>query len=74
MKIRLTGTPALSKPKDLFTLLSILRPTAFRFFKEFGTRYCDPKPSFYMKGVDYDGSSYIREVSMLYKFANMSYF
>ena len=27
----LTGTPALAKPKELFTLLHILRPDIFRF-------------------------------------------
>lgn len=46
--ILLTGTPALAKPKELFTLLSILRPNVFNFFKHFGVRYCDPKPSIFV--------------------------
>ena len=41
----LTGTPALNKPKELFSLLNILRPDIFVHFRDFGTRYCDPKPS-----------------------------
>ena len=39
----LTGTPAYAKPKELFSLLSILRPDVFYSFKEYGNRYCDPK-------------------------------
>lgn len=31
----LTGTPAFAKPKELFTLVQILRPDIFRFFKGF---------------------------------------
>lgn len=40
--ILLTGTPALAKPKELFTIMHVLRPDIFRQFKEFGERYCDP--------------------------------
>jgi SWI/SNF-related matrix-associated actin-dependent regulator 1 of chromatin subfamily A len=43
--ILLTGTPALSKPKDLFNLLHIVRPDVFTNFRDFGYRYCDPKNS-----------------------------
>lgn len=31
--ILLTGTPALAKPKELYTILKILRPDALAFFK-----------------------------------------
>ena len=34
--ILLTGTPILAKPKELFNLLSIIRPDIFYAFKDFG--------------------------------------
>lgn len=61
----LTGTPALAKPRELFSLLHILRPDIFRYFKDFGNRYCDPKPSKWTKGLDYDGASNVRELHFL---------
>ncbi|KFM27269.1 SWI/SNF-related matrix-associated actin-dependent regulator of chromatin subfamily A-like protein 1 [Auxenochlorella protothecoides] len=36
----LTGTPALNKPKELFSLLSALVPGARLKMKDFGERYC----------------------------------
>lgn len=39
----LSGTPALSRPIELFPQLSILRPDLFSKFVEFGQRYCGPK-------------------------------
>lgn len=53
----LTGTPALAKPKELFNILSIVRPDVFQLFKGFGFRYCDPKKSRFTEGYDYDGCS-----------------
>ena len=61
----LTGTPALAKPKELFTLLHILRPDIFKFFRDYGNRYCDPKPSKWSKGMDYEGASNVRELYFL---------
>ena len=43
--ILLTGTPAFARPKEMFTLLSIIRPDIFTVFKPYGERYCDPKPA-----------------------------
>ncbi|CAK59159.1 unnamed protein product (macronuclear) [Paramecium tetraurelia] len=63
--ILLTGTPALSKPRDLFNLLNIIRPDIFGSFKEFGYRYCDPKLSRYTKGIDFDGASNLKELHFL---------
>ena len=67
--ILLTGTPALAKPKELYTILKILRPDVLPFFKsikikinyyifvDFGERYCDPKISRWNKKfIDYDGN------------------
>ncbi len=40
--ILLTGTPAFAKPKELYSLLSIIRPDIFTRFSDYGKRYCDP--------------------------------
>ena len=38
-----TGTPALSRPAELFTQLSIVAPSTFTSFRQFAERYCDAK-------------------------------
>lgn len=38
--VLLTGTPALSRPKELFSLLTALAPSAKIKMKDFGERYC----------------------------------
>ena len=38
----LTGTPVLSRPSEVFNILSIIRPDIFKTFWSFGDRYCDP--------------------------------
>lgn len=63
--ILLTGTPALSKPRDLFNILNIIRPDIFNSFKEFGFRYCDPKFNRFSKGLDYDGATNLKELHFL---------
>jgi SWI/SNF-related matrix-associated actin-dependent regulator 1 of chromatin subfamily A len=63
--ILLTGTPALAKPKELFTIVHLLRPDVFTNFYEFGARYCNPKPSMWRKGLDFEGASFIRELHFL---------
>ena len=49
----LSGTPMLGRPNEIYNLLKILRPDVFRSFKEFGTRYCNPKETIF--GVDWTG-------------------
>ena len=58
----LTGSPAFARPMELFNLLNILRPDAFSDFKEFGNRYCDPKPNKWSGGLDYSGEDNIKEL------------
>lgn len=65
--ILLTGTPVFARPKEVFTLLSIIRPDIFNSFKHFGDRYCDPKPSKYGSGEDYSGSSNDKELHFILK-------
>ena len=54
--ILLTGTPALAKPKELFPLVSIVRPDIFAHFKDFGIRYCNPRASKFGY-IEYEGCS-----------------
>ncbi len=41
--ILLTGTPALSRPSELYTQISSLQPKQFPVWQEFAMRYCDGK-------------------------------
>ena len=59
--VLLTGTPILAKPMEIFPLLHILRPDKFKGFKEFGSRYCDPK-ILRFGVVDWSGSANSREL------------
>jgi SWI/SNF-related matrix-associated actin-dependent regulator 1 of chromatin subfamily A len=58
----LSGTPALSRPKELFSQLHCLDPTMFKIH-EFGVRYCDAKKNVF--GWDYSGSSNMEELQIL---------
>ena len=62
--VLLTGTPILAKPMEIYPLLHILRPDKFKGFKEFGTRYCDPKMLPYGL-IDWSGSSNSRELNSI---------
>ena len=61
--ILLSGTPVMSRPAELFTQLSAIRPDIFFSFKVFADRYCDPKVLF--THTDYSGSSNIKELYTL---------
>ena len=63
--ILLTGTPAFARPKELFNLLQILRPDIFNGFRDFGARYCDPRPSRWSTGLDYDGAANTKELHFI---------
>ena len=61
----LSGTPALSKPIELYPQISIIDPKLFPYVTDFGLRYCDgkkvslgPKHSHY----DFNGSSNMEEL------------
>ncbi|KNC96497.1 hypothetical protein, variant [Spizellomyces punctatus DAOM BR117] len=55
----LSGTPALSRPIELFTQISALLPS-FTTAVQFGVRYCDGKQNRY--GWDFTGNSNIAEL------------
>ena len=63
--ILLSSNTQFEKPKEFFTLLSILRPNVFKNFSDFGNRYCDPKPNPWALGIDYNGSCNLQELRFL---------
>uniref|UniRef100_A0A8C5APF2 SWI/SNF-related matrix-associated actin-dependent regulator of chromatin subfamily A-like protein 1 n=1 Tax=Gadus morhua TaxID=8049 RepID=A0A8C5APF2_GADMO len=61
--ILLSGTPAMSRPSELYTQVLAVRPTLFPRFHEFGLRYCNAKQLTW--GWDYSGSSHLGELRLL---------
>ncbi|XP_077392497.1 SWI/SNF-related matrix-associated actin-dependent regulator of chromatin subfamily A-like protein 1 [Festucalex cinctus] len=61
--ILLSGTPAMSRPAELYTQILAVRPSLFPRFHEFGLRYCDAKQLTW--GWDYSGSSHLGELKLL---------
>ncbi|KAL3970055.1 activating transcription factor 7 [Sarotherodon galilaeus] len=61
--ILLSGTPAMSRPAELYTQILAVRPTLFPRFHEFGIRYCDARQMTW--GWDYTGSSNLGELKLL---------
>ncbi|CAG2256009.1 HARP [Mytilus edulis] len=60
--ILLSGTPALSRPSELYTQISAISPFMFKF-QDFGIRYCDGKHQPW--GWDFSGSSNMAELQIL---------
>ncbi|XP_075385129.1 SWI/SNF-related matrix-associated actin-dependent regulator of chromatin subfamily A-like protein 1 [Tenrec ecaudatus] len=67
--ILLSGTPAMSRPSELYTQIVGVRPTFFPQFHAFGLRYCDAKRLPW--GWDYSGSSNLGELKLLLEEAVM---
>ncbi|XP_041120221.1 SWI/SNF-related matrix-associated actin-dependent regulator of chromatin subfamily A-like protein 1 [Polyodon spathula] len=61
--ILLSGTPAMSRPAELYSQIAMVRPSFFPRFHEFGVRYCDAKQLPW--GWDYSGSSNLSELRLL---------
>ncbi|XP_051787328.1 SWI/SNF-related matrix-associated actin-dependent regulator of chromatin subfamily A-like protein 1 isoform X2 [Erpetoichthys calabaricus] len=61
--ILLSGTPAMSRPAELYTQITAVRPSFFPRFHDFGARYCDAKQLPW--GWDYSGSSNLNELKLL---------
>lgn len=61
--VLLTGTPALSRPIELYTQICAVQPTCFLSMHEFGIRYCDGKKNQW--GWDFSGSSNMHELQLL---------
>ena len=61
--IMLSGTPALSRPIELYTQLSAINNRMFSNYNEFGFRYCDGYK--FKFGVNFQGSSHTKELNIL---------
>lgn len=61
--ILLSGTPALSRPSELFTQLSLIDSKFFGTFYDFSRRYCDGKTTQF--GWDATGSSNLQELEIV---------
>ena len=59
----LSGTPALSRPSELFPQLHALLPRVFPTFSPFAFRYCDMKRTVF--GWDSSGASNLEELNVL---------
>ncbi|XP_063606912.1 SWI/SNF-related matrix-associated actin-dependent regulator of chromatin subfamily A-like protein 1, partial [Penaeus indicus] len=59
----LSGTPALSRPSELYTQISGIDPSLFPSFQDFGVRYCAGKQLPW--GWDFSGSSNLEELQIL---------
>lgn len=62
--ILLSGTPALSRPKELYSQINMLAP-GFASFKEYSTRYCAGHQTRF--GWNSDGTSHLEELNLLLK-------
>ncbi|XP_005049502.1 PREDICTED: SWI/SNF-related matrix-associated actin-dependent regulator of chromatin subfamily A-like protein 1 isoform X1 [Ficedula albicollis] len=61
--ILLSGTPAMSRPAELYTQIAAVQPSFFPQFHCFGLRYCDARKMPW--GWDYSGSSNLTELKIL---------
>nr|CAI5846457.1 unnamed protein product [Callosobruchus analis] len=61
--VLLSGTPALSRPSELYTQLNLIDPRAFTGFTQFAMRYCDGKYTNY--GFDASGKSNLQELEVV---------
>lgn len=59
----MSGTPALSRPSELFSQIAAINPNLFVNFHEFGMRYCDGKETKF--GMDYSGYSHMDELKTI---------
>ena len=59
----ISGTPALSRPCELFTQLHCLQPKMFPSKRAFESRYCDLRPGRF--GADASGASNLQELNLV---------
>lgn len=59
----LSGTPAMSRPAELYTQIAAVQPAFFPQFHSFGLRYCDARKMPW--GWDYSRSSNLTELKIL---------
>ncbi|CAH1963282.1 unnamed protein product [Acanthoscelides obtectus] len=61
--VLLSGTPALSRPSELFTQLCLIDHKVFTGFTQFAMRYCDGKQTQF--GFDASGKSNLQELEVV---------
>uniref|UniRef100_A0A8C7KH85 SWI/SNF-related matrix-associated actin-dependent regulator of chromatin subfamily A-like protein 1 n=1 Tax=Oncorhynchus kisutch TaxID=8019 RepID=A0A8C7KH85_ONCKI len=61
--ILLSGTPAMSRPSELYSQILAVKPSLFPHFRDFGTRYCNARQLPW--GWDYSGSSNLGELKLM---------
>lgn len=61
--VLLSGTPALSRPSELYTQIDAVAPKLFHSFIQFGVRYCDGRQKHF--GWDFGGASNLEELQVL---------
>ncbi|XP_039756203.1 SWI/SNF-related matrix-associated actin-dependent regulator of chromatin subfamily A-like protein 1 [Pararge aegeria] len=61
--VLLSGTPALSRPAELYTQLALIEPRLFTSYTEYGKRYCAGKLSHF--GWDMTGQSNLTELQII---------
>uniref|UniRef100_A0A674AI88 SWI/SNF-related matrix-associated actin-dependent regulator of chromatin subfamily A-like protein 1 n=1 Tax=Salmo trutta TaxID=8032 RepID=A0A674AI88_SALTR len=61
--ILLSGTPAMSRPSELYSQILAVKPSLFPRFHDFGTRYCNARQLPW--GWDYSGSSNLGELKLM---------
>lgn len=60
--IPMSGTPMRSAPVELYPSLFLVRPKEYRSFWKYVYRYCDPKPAWRGKGMDFTGAKNLKEL------------
>lgn len=63
--ILLSGTPALSRPAELYTQLELIDKHFFGSFKDYSFRYCAGKQTRF--GLDSSGQSNLKELNVILK-------
>ncbi|RVE48038.1 hypothetical protein evm_007350 [Chilo suppressalis] len=61
--VLLSGTPALSRPAELYTQLALIQPSLFPSYTEYGKRYCAGKQTTF--GWDMSGQSHLAELQVI---------
>ncbi|CAK1555561.1 unnamed protein product [Leptosia nina] len=61
--VLLSGTPALSRPAELYTQLTLIEPKLFTSYTEYGKRYCAGKQTNF--GWDMSGQSNLAELQII---------
>ncbi len=61
----LSGTPALSRPAELYSQLSMLGALESLSFKKYGDRYCRPTFNRFSNAIEYKGHEFLVELNVL---------